>query len=260
MISFGLVNIPVKIYSAARDLDISFHQMHKDDHGRVRYAKVCKTCGNELGKDDIIKGYEYRKGQYVTLSDEELETVNVKTAKSIGISSFVDSTEVEPLEFEKAYYVGPDSNGERAYALLREALTRSNKIAIGKVSMRAREQLVAIRVVGNMLVLETMHFADEIVKPEGIGIPGDELSVSDSELDLAKVLIEHMTAPFDLEAYHDEYEKALKDLINKKIGGEEITAPSEPQPTNVIDIMAALKASLEAAEKEKVPVKRKTAA
>lgn len=261
MISFGLVNIPVKLFAAARDQDISFHQMHKEDSGRVRYDKVCKVCNNTLGKDEIVKGYEYRKGQYVILTDEELDSVNLKTAKTIAITNFVDASEVDPIEFERAYYVAPDENGDRAYVLLRQALAQENKVGIGKVSMGSREKLAAIRLSGDTLVLETMYFADEIVKAEGIGIPAPDFQVSESELDLAKVLIEHMAAPFDPNAYHDEYEQALKDLINKKIEGEEVTAPPEPEPTKVIDIMAALKASLEAAEKQKEPVeaKRKSA-
>ena len=259
MISFGLVNIPVKLYAAARDQDISFHQMHKDDSGRVRYEKVCKGCGNALGKDDIVKGYEYNKGQYVIVTDQELESVNLKTTKSITIANFVDSAEVDPLDFEKAYYVAPDENGERAYVLLRQALARMNKIGIGKVSLGAREKLAAIRLSGDALILETMYFADEIVGTEGIGIPASDFQVSDNELDLAKVLIEHMAAPFDPSAYHDEYEQAIKDLIGKKIAGEEVTAPPEPQPTKVIDIMAALKASLEAAEREPEVAERKSA-
>ena len=250
MISFGLVNIPVKIYAASRDLDVSFNQMHKDDNGRVRYAKLCRICGKELSKDDIVKGYEYKKDQYVIVTDKELEGINLKTTKSISVTSFVDSDDIEPLEFEKAFYVAPDENGEKAYALLREALVQSKKIAIGKVSLHSREQLAVLRISGNAIILETMHFVDEMVKPEGIGIPAADFKVSDNELDLAKILIDHMSAPFDYDSYHDEYEKALKDLINQKIAGEEVTVAPIPQPTDVIDIMAALKASLESVDKQ----------
>ncbi len=249
MISFGLVNIPVKLYAATRDQDISFHQMHKEDNGRVKYEKVCTICGRELGKDDLVRGYEYTKGQYVIVTDEDMESVNLKSSRTIEISSFVDSSEVGALSREKAFYVAPDKNGERAYALFREALGGTKKIAIGKISLHAREKLAAIRTVDNTLVLETMRFADEIVKPEGIGVPAADYQVTDKELDLAKVLIEHMTAPFDLGKYHDEYEAALKDLINRKIAGEQVAAPQVIQPTLVNDIMAVLKASLEAAEK-----------
>lgn len=256
MISFGLVNIPVKVYTAARDEKISFHQMHRDDSGRIRYEKVCKACENPIKTDDIIKGYEYKKGQYVLITDEDLEKINLKTAKSITILNFVDATEIEPLQFEKAYYIAPDEDAGRSYMLFREALTTTGKVAIGKVIFRNHEQLVAVRVVRDAIVLETLHYADEMIKPDNIGIPSSDTKVSESELDLAKVLIEHMTSPFDPAAYRDEYETALRDIINKKIEGEEVTAPPEPQPTNVIDIVAALKASLAAAETHNGKVKK----
>lgn len=259
MISFGLVNIPVKLYAATRDKDINFNQMHKDDNGRVRYEKTCKVCGKELGKDDLVKGYEYTKGQYVIVTDEELKSVNLKTTKSITVTNFINIDDIDPLEFEKAYYIGPDENGEKPYVLLREALAQSKKVAIGKVSLHSREQLAVLRLMDNIIILETMHFADEIIKPEGIGLPPADFKVADNELDLAKVLIQHMTSPFDYNAFHDEYEQALKELINKKIAGEEVTTPPAPQPTNVIDIMAALKASLETVDKGSSAKKKKSA-
>lgn len=259
MISFGLVNIPVKVYTASRDQDISFHQLHKEDNGRVRYDKVCKVCGNALDKDDIVKGYEYKKGQYVILTDEELASIDLPTTKTISIMHFVDSAEISPLQYDQAYYVAPDENGERAYALLREALGRSNKVGIGKVTLHTREQLAAVRAVDGALALETLHLADEMVGTEGLGIPAPDIEVPKSELELADVLIQHLTAPFKPEEYHDEYEQALKELISKKIEGEEVTAPSAPQPTNVIDIMSALKASLAAAETGPNGAKRKSA-
>lgn len=259
MISFGLVNIPIKLYTSARSNDISFHQMHKDDSGRVGYRKVCKSCGNELDKDDIVKAYEYRKNQYVTVTDDELAQIPLQSAKTIAIQSFVDASQLDPVDFEKAYYMGPDQNGDRAYVLLRDALRKTGKVAIGKVTMRTREDLVAIRVSGDALVMEVLYYADELVNPQDIGLPSADYKVEENEINLAQVLIEHMTGDLDLSKFRDEYEAALKDLINKKIEGEEITAPAEVQPTKVVDIMAALKASLEAAEKERVPVEKKAA-
>lgn len=258
MISFGLVNIPVKMFAAARDEEISFHQMHAEDSGRVRYEKVCKVCGNALGKDEIVKGYEYKKGQYVIVTDEELSRINLASAKTIGISGFVEAGKIDPLQFERSFYIAPDENGERAYALLREALQRTGKVGIGKVTLHTREQLAAVRVDDGALVLETLHWPDEMVGTDDLGIPAGDVKIADNELDLAQVLIQHMTTEFDPNAYHDEYREALKDLINKKIEGQEVTAPPEPQPTNVIDIMSALKASLAAAE-ESPDGKRKTA-
>jgi DNA end-binding protein Ku len=259
MISFGLVNIPVKVYNAARDEQISFHQMHKADDGRVSYQKVCKACGETLGQDDIVKGYEYEKGRYVIVTDEELDRIDLKTAKTITVEHFVDSREIDTLQYEKAYYIGPDNNGEGAYALLREALRRADKVGIGKVTLHSHEQLAAVRVDEDALVLETLHFCEEMVKPEGMGIPAADFKVADDQLDLAKVLIEHMTAEFDPARYHDEYGKALREMIKAKIEGEEVVAPPEVQPTNVIDIMSALKKSLEAAETGGDGAKKKVA-
>lgn len=256
MISFGLVNIPVKLFPAAKDQSISFHQLHKDDSGRIKYQKVCKACGNELSQDDIVKGYEYKKNQYVTLTEEELGKVNLPTAKTIGISNFVEADKVDPIDFEKAYYIAPDENGERAYVLLREALEKTNKVGIGKVTLHNREDLAAVRLSGDALVLEILHYANELIKPDELGLPSADAEAPANELDLAEVLINHMTTDFDISAYHDNYEEALKEMINKKIEGEEVTAPPEPQPTNVIDIMAALKASLEESEKQPVEARR----
>lgn len=248
MISFGLVNIPVRLFNATREEKTSFHQMHREDNGRIGYKKVCKVCGSELEGDDIVKGYEYKKGQYVIVTDDELEKIDLDTTKTITITNFVDSGEIDDLQYEKAYYLAPDANGERAYTLLRETLSDTGKVGIGKIALRTREELAALRVKNNALVLETLHYADEMVATYDLGIPAGDSQVSADELDLAKVLVEHMTGEFDPEAYHDDYESALHDLINKKIEGEEVIAPPAPQPTNVIDIVAALKASLPEAE------------
>lgn len=250
MISFGLVNIPVKLYAATRDQDISFNQLHKEDNGRVKYKKVCSIDGQELAKEDIVRAYEYTKGQYVVVTDEDMQSVNVKSARTIEISKFVDSSEVDEIAFERSYFIGPNTNGERAYALFRAALADTRKTAIGKISMLKREKLAAISVSDNTLVLQTMHFADEVMKPEGIGVPAADFKVTEAEVGMAKVLVEHMTGPFDLSEYKDEYETALKDLINKKVEGQEIAAPQEIHPTLVNDIMSVLKASVEKAEKE----------
>ena len=259
MISFGLVNIPVKVFAAARDEKISFHQMHKEDSGRVRYQKVCKVCGNILETDDIIKGYEYKKGQYVLVTDEELEKINLNTTKTVSIVSFVASDKIAPLFFDSYFYISPDENGERAYVLLREALRTTDMVGVGKVTLHSREQLAAVRAENNALILETMHYVDELVKPDDLGIPAADVQVSDNELNLSKILIEHMTSEFDPSAYRDDYGSAVKELIAKKIEGKEVVAPPELQPTNVIDIVSALKASLAATEGDSKKAKKKTA-
>jgi len=248
MISFGLVNIPVKLYSAAREEKTTFHQMHSEDSGRVGYQKVCKVCSKTLESDQIIKGYEYKKGHYVLLTDDELDKISLHTARTIAITSFVGSEEIDAVLPAEIHYIGPDENGEHAYVLLREALSRSNKVGIGKITMRTREQLVAVRVVEDKLVLQTLHYADELTHTDELGIPGTDVQLSEAEMELSQVLIQYMTRKFDLSAYHDDYEAALKEMINKKIEGQEVTVPAEPQATEVIDIVAALKTSLAASE------------
>lgn len=254
MISFGLVNIPVKLFTAARDQDIHFHQLHKEDSGRVKYQKVCNVCGKVLQEEDIIKGYEHSKNQYVTLTDEDLDKINLPTAKTIGITQFVSAEQIDTIDFEKAYFIAPDENGAHAYVLLREALKKTGKVGIGKVALRNREDLVAIKLSGDALVLETLHYANELAKRDEIGLPAANTEVAANELDLAEVLINHMSADFDLSIYEDNYEEALEVMISKKVAGQEVTTPPEPQTTNVIDIMAVLKASLEEAKKKPVPV------
>lgn len=258
MISLGLVNIPVQIFTVAREEKTSFHQMHKKDSGRVRYQKVCGACGEILDTDDIIKGYEYKKGQYVLITDEELDKINLDSNKSINIQSFVDSSEIDTLQFDKAFYIAPDENGERAYVLLRQALRETGKAGIGKVVFRTREQLAAVWVKNDALVLEILHYADEMIKKDELGIPAADAQLVENELKLAKILVDQMTSSFDPAAYHDEYENALREIINKKIEGEEVTAPPQVQPTEIIDIVSALKASLAGAEA--IPEKSKKSA
>lgn len=256
MISFGLVNIPVRAYAAARDESTAFHQIHKDDTGRVRYQKVCKVCGNELQNEDIVKGYEYKKNEYVVLEDEELDKIDLPTARTISIGNFADAGEIDPLQLERAYYIAPAENGERAYALLREALKSSGKAGIGKVVLHNREHLAALRAVDGALVLQTLHFANEMTDSSELGIPAQEFEIPENELSLANVLIDHMSAPFEPAAYRDEYDAAIQELIRKKIEGAEVTAPAEAQPTNVVDIVSALKASLAEAEAQPREAKR----
>lgn len=246
MISFGLVNIPVRLYTAARDEKTSFHQIHIKDNGRIGYQKVCKICNQPVEADEIARGYEFKKGKYVIIEDEDLEKISLPSSKSISITSFVNTDELDPVLFDSTSYIGPDDNGEHAYVLLREALKQTGKVGIGKIAMRTREQLVAVRVVEDKLVLQTLHYADELTNIEEIGLPGQDVPLADSEVELSQVLIKYMSKPFDLSAYHDEYEAALKDLIAKKVEGQEIATPAEPMPTNVVDIVSALKASLAA--------------
>lgn len=250
LISFGLVNIPVGLYSAVEDKDLSFNQLHKEDGGRVTYNKVCKVCGQVLSADDIVKGYEYDKGKYVTLTDEDFEQVARAATRAIAIQDFVDASEIDPLYFDRAYYLGPDEAGKMPYVLLREAMQRTNKVGVAKLVMRDKEHLAIIRPVEGALVLNTMHYPDEIRKAEGVGIPGEEVQVGDRELDMAELLVKSMTGEWQPDKYQDEYRQEMMQMIEAKLEGVEYQAePQAQHPTNVVDIMSTLKASIEEAEK-----------
>ncbi len=244
MISFGLVNIPVGIYPATSDDEIGFHLLHEKDSGRIKNQRVCTVCNKTVEYGELVKGYEYKKGSYVVITDEDFEKVNVAGSQSINITDFVDSTEIDPMHYDAPYYIVPEEKSETSYALLREALKSTGKVAIATVVFRSREHLAAIRASDNALMLDTMHFPDDVREAEGI--PGDEVKVGKRELEMATMLVKAMSAKFDPNAYKDTYKAALQELIDKKVAGEDVETPTIPiAPTNVVDIMAHLKASLE---------------
>jgi DNA end-binding protein Ku len=257
-VSFGLVNIPVALYPATQEKDLHFNQLHEADGGRVGYDKVCKVCGQTLEQDQIVKGYEVAKGQYVTLTDEDFENVARAASKAISIQQFVDLSSVDPLYYQASYYLGPEEAGKTPYSLLVEVMRRSGKAGVAKMVMRDKEHLALLRVVGDALVLSSMYFPDEIRKPEGIGLPEGEsakLSLSkhgEQELSMAEMLINALSGEFKPEQYQDTYRAELLDMIEKKSEGLEY-APAEERvtPTKVVDIVSQLKASIEQAEKEK---------
>lgn len=249
-ISFGLVNIPVGLYPATQDNEISFNLMHKEDQGRIKNQRVCSVCGKELAYDDLVRGYEYEKGSYVVVTDEDFKKVNIETTQAIAISDFVQESEIDPIYYERAYYVVPGKKSDTPYVLLREALRQSGMVGIAKVVLRNREHLAAIRVRGDALMLETMHFASEVRKAESIP-PGD-IEVGQRELDMAQMLIKAMSDKFDPEKYTDNYTTALTELIDQKVQGiEPAEAPQAREATAVVDLMEHLKRSIEAAEKSK---------
>lgn len=258
MISFGLVNIPIKVYTAVREKEISFHYIHKEDGGRVSFAKICKECGQTLSQDDLVRGYEYSKGKHVTLTDEDFDKVNIESTKTLVIEDFVDPASVDPNFFDKPYYLVPDAKGDIPYVLLRDALKRMDRVGIGKVTVRNKEQLAMIRPAGDALIMDTLHFADEIVSAEGLGIPTEKVTVGQRELDMAELLVKSMEGDFEPEKYHDTYREALEQVIDAKLEGQEVTSegPSREATTNVIDIMAKLKASIEATESSKAPARK----
>src|SRR5215469_2858260 len=243
-LTFGLVSLPIKLFSAARSETISFNQLHKTDHSRVKQVLYCAAEDKPVAREDLVKGYEYEKGRYVIVESDEIQKVAPKTAQTMEILEFVKSSEIDPLYFESSYYMAPDAAGEKAYALLFEALRRTGYVGVAKVAMHSREHIVILRPGEQGLVLHTMYYADEVRKVEEFRTNTD--LVAAKELELAQLFVRSLEAKFEPEKYHDEYRDNLKALIKAKVEGQAIVEP-EPAPklAPVVDIMAALRASME---------------
>lgn len=240
-ISFGMVHIPVGLYTATQDNDIHFNQLCKEDGSRVKYKKVCDRCGKEIGAGDIVKGFEYEKGKYVTLTDDDFEKAKSEKDKTIHILHFTDLQNIRPIYYDKTYHAVPEQGGDKAFELLRRAMKEENKVAVAKTVMGTKEKLLALIPTEDGILVETLLFAEEVKEtPKELGHP----QVQEAELTMAKTLINAMVQPFRPEQYQDEYKAKLWEIINKKIQGKEITAPAENIQVNVIDIMEALKQSL----------------
>ena len=240
-ISFGMVHIPVGLYTATQDNDIHFNQLCKEDGSRVKYKKVCSGCGKEIGAGDIVKGFEYEKGKYVTLTDDDFEKAKSEKDKTIHILHFTDLQNIRPIYYDKTYHAVPEQGGVKAFELLRRAMKEENKVAVAKTVMGTKEKLLALIPTEDGILVETLFFAEEVKEtPKELGHP----QVQEAELTMAKTLINAMVQPFRPEQYQDEYKAKLWEIINKKIQGKEITAPAENIQVNVIDIMEALKQSL----------------
>ncbi len=250
-ISFGLVTIPVGVYPATEEKSLRFNQLHDEDMGRIRYKRVCSVDGEEVDYEHIVKGYEVEKDRYVVITDEDLDAVPVESSRAIDIQQFVALDEIDPILFKKSYYLVPEEPGAKAYALLREALTEESKVGIAKVSFRDKEHLAALRFKDDVFVLETMYWPDE-VRAAGFDTVSSEAKVRANEVEMAKQLIESLSEPWDPERFKDEYREALLGIVEKKLAGEPIEAPTEAAPARVVDLMEALKASV-AAAKERTP-------
>ena len=248
-VSFGLVSIGVKLYSATEEKDIRFHQVHRKDGGRIKYKRVCSIDGEEVPYDDIAKGYDLGGGEMVILDDEDFADLPLSTSRSIDVHQFVPAEQVDPILYNKAYYLEPEPVAAKPYVLLREALQESDRVAIVKVALRQREQLATLRVRDGVLVLNTMLWPDEVRTPD-FGFLDEDISVRQQELAMASSLIESMSADFKPEEYTDDYRAALQQVIDAKVSGKEIVAPAEPEevPSGAIDLMAALRASVERAK------------
>jgi DNA end-binding protein Ku len=244
-ISFGLVSIPVNLYPAASSQAVSFNLLHAKCGNRIRQQRFCPVCNEVVERDGLVKGYEFAKDQYVKVSDEELQALEGEASKAIEISEFVPLAKVDPIYFEKTYYLGPDKGGEKAYRLLADAMTQAGKVALAKFVLRGRENLVLVRAAQNGLMLHTMYFADEVRNFDEIS-KGESAKISGAETNLAMRLIDELSnEQFNPEQYEDEYRQRLLDLVNTKAEGKEITvAEPQVQRAQVIDLMQALKESL----------------
>ena len=253
-ISFGLVTIPVKLYSATEEKDVSFHQVRRSDGSRIKYKRVAAVDGEEVAYGDIAKGYELPSGETVVLTDDDFKDLPLTTNRAIDVLQFVPLEEVDPIYFAKSYYLEPDKTGTKPYVLLRKALEESGKVAIVKVALRNRESLAALRVRDGVFVLETMLWPDE-VRTASFDFLDEDIEVRPQELAMAGSLIETLTGEFDPAQYSDSYREALQAVIDAKIEGREVVQPEGAQPTSgtVVDLMAALRASVDAAKKNQAP-------
>ncbi len=247
-ISFGMVSIPIRLFPATESKDIGFRQLRRDTTTRVRMLRWDPVEEQEVPYDEIVKGYEYAKDRYVILEDEDFEKLPLPTKHTITLTAFVEESEIDPVHYEKSYYLAPDEVGLKPYSLLIRAMQAKGLIAIAKVAIRTKERLCALRARGDQLILETLFYPDEIRDP------GDSVAVeeiTDQEMEMARALIEMLEEPFDPEKYTDEYREALMTIINAKLEGQEVATPEAAAPQPAVDLMAALRASVEAARARK---------
>jgi DNA end-binding protein Ku len=247
-ISFGLVNIPIALYPATRREELKFRLLRKSDLSPVNYKRVAEKDGKEVSWDQIVKGYEYEKGKYVVLKDEDFERVDLEATQTVDIQDFVDQEEIDPIFFYKPYYLEPQKGGDKAYVLLRDALKDSGKVGVAKVVIKTREYLAGVKPEDGVLVLELMHFADELADAGKLHIP-KKIEVGKREMNMAKSLVDSMSSKWNPEKYKDDYREALMEMIEEKVeaGGKEIEEKPKkaPKPTKVIDLVSVLQKSLE---------------
>lgn len=247
-ISFGLVNIPIALYPATRREELKFRLLRAADHSPVNYKRVAEKDGKEVPWDQIVKGYEYEKGKFVVLGEKDFQRVDLEATKTVDIQDFVDVEDIDPMYFYKPYYLEPQKGGDKAYVLLREALADGKKVGIAKVVIKTRQYLAGVKAMKDVLVLELMHFADELAEAGKLNVP-KKLEPGKREMDMAKALVESMSAKWDPEKYKDDYRDALMEVIEEKVesGGKEIEEKPKkgPTPTKVIDLVAVLQQSLQ---------------
>jgi DNA end-binding protein Ku len=251
-ISFGLVTIPVKLYAATEEKDVRFHLLHKEDGGRIEMKRVCSIDGKEVAWDDLVRGFEVAKGEYVVLTPDEIDEAKPESSTTIDIGDFVELSEVDPIYFEKTYYLEPTDVGAKPFSLLRRALEETDRIAVARVTIRTKERLATIRAYDGTLALETMFWPDEIRSTGMLDLPeGKRAQVNEKEMQMARSLIDNLSARFDPAEYRDEYRAALQELIERKMKGEERVARRRKPEPSVVDLMDALRKSVEASKGKK---------
>ena len=251
-INFGLVTIPVKLFTAVRTNDLSFNMLHAKDEGRIKYERLCSVDNKPVPWDEIVKGYEYEKGEYVILTDEDFKKVNPEATQSVDILEFVELDKINPMFFDKPYYLEPTKQGRHAYSLLREALAKAGKVAIARVVIRTKETIAAVKPDGNALVLELMHWADELVEQSDLDFP-DEVKLPEPEMKMAKMLIDSMSVDeFEPEKFTNRYHDELMAMIEARAAGKEVPAPKKaPARAKVVNLMDVLQQSLEESKKQR---------
>jgi DNA end-binding protein Ku len=252
-ISFGLVSVPVRMYTATESKELRFHFLDRRDMSPVGYEKVSKESGEAVPSDEIVRAFEIEKGQYVPLEDEDLDRLDIELTHSIDICDFVDLDEIDPIYFRKAYYLLPQDGAEKPYRLLVRALEETGKVGIAKVVIRNKQHLAALRAYDGVLVLETMYYADEIRQPESVN---GKAKLQKAEVEMAKSLVENLSEPFKPDKYDDTYRKELLDLIRAKAKGKELPEPREEDDGEVVDLMAALRESVQRTQKQRKKAKR----
>ncbi|CAA9216405.1 MAG: Ku-like_protein [uncultured Chthoniobacterales bacterium] len=262
-ISFGLVNIPIALYPATRKEELKFRLLRSTDHSPVNYKRVAATDGKEVPWDQIVKGYEYEKGKFVVLNEKDFQRVDLEATQTVDIQDFVDIEEIDPMYFYKPYYLEPQKGGDKAYVLLREALANGKKVGIAKVIIKTRQYLAGVKAMKHALVLELMHFAEELSDAEKLNVP-KTLEPGKREMDMAKALVDSMSAKWDPQKYHDDYREALLEVIEEKVeaGGKEIDEKPKKAATatKVIDLVAVLQQSLAQSQSAKKKPAAKSAA
>ncbi len=251
-ISFGMVSIPIKVYSATEEKDVRFNMLHGADNSRVKQKLFCAEEDVEIDRQaDVVKGYEVTPGNYVIMDDEDFQKVNVESTHTIDIKSFVNLEAIDPILYQKTYYLEPEEIGQKPFALLMAALRETNRVAIAKVTFRQKEQLCSLRLYGNTIALETMFYADEVRTTEELSVPGEDIDVTDRDLTMARSLVDMLAEQdFDLAQYKDEYREGLLEIIGKKAEGQVIEAPAAA-PAKITDLTEALRASVEQVRKRK---------